>query len=232
MCRAVWSAFFEMPISDGDARRSKFPVCRGSQALATNRVYIGSVILIHGLAGGGETMSRHFAACFAIVGTLAFASGGAASAAQVNIPHINIPRPQVNIPHINIPRPQISVPTPHPSISKVITTARPPRMSVQSVNKIGLVGKVDVHVGGAFLYSPSRRIVPTFIPGIGDVPVDGAFTYSPSPRIVPTVTPGNGTVTISGSTLANPVSSTGGAYPTVETSSLRCRSNVGVSNCR
>jgi len=174
-------------------------------------------------------MSRHLAAYFAIVGTLAFASGGAASAGPVNIPQINIPRPQVNIPRINIPRQQISVPTPHPSISKVITIARPPRMSVQSINKNGLVGKVDVQIGGAFPYSPSRRIVPTLIPGIGDVPVDGAFPYSP--RIVPSVTPGNGTVSTSGSTLANPVSSTAGAYPTVETASFRCRSKGGVSNC-
>ena len=59
-------------------------------------------------------MSRHLAACFAIVGTLAFASAGAASAGQVNIPNINIPRP-------NIPRPQISVPTPRLSSPKLIT---------------------------------------------------------------------------------------------------------------
>ena len=173
-------------------------------------------------------MSRRLAAYFAIVGTLAFASGGAASAGPVNIPRINIPRPQVNIPRINIPRPQISVPTPHPSISKVITIARPPRTSVQSINKNGLVGKVGVQTGGALPYSPSRRIFPTFIPGIGDVPTDGAFTYSPSPRIVPTVTPGNGTVSTSGSTLANPVSSTGGDS---FTPSFRCRAKGGVSNC-
>jgi len=66
-------------------------------------------------------MSRHLAAYFAIVGTLAFASGGAADAGQVNIPHINIPRPQVNIPHINISRPQISVPTPRLSSPNLTT---------------------------------------------------------------------------------------------------------------
>ena len=58
-------------------------------------------------------MSRNPTAYFAIVGTLAFALPGAASAGQLNIPHINI----------NLPRPQISVPTPHPSIS-------PPRINV------------------------------------------------------------------------------------------------------
>ena len=54
-------------------------------------------------------MSRRLAAYFAIVGTLAFALPGAASAGQVNIPQI--PRPQANIPHSNISPPRISVPT-------------------------------------------------------------------------------------------------------------------------
>jgi hypothetical protein len=48
-------------------------------------------------------MSRHFAAYFAIVGTLAFAPGGAANAGPFNMPHFNLLRPQ---PHFNMPRPQ------------------------------------------------------------------------------------------------------------------------------
>ena len=55
-------------------------------------------------------MSRHFAAYFAIVGTLAFAPGGAANAGPPNRPLFNMLRPQ---PHFNILRPQISMPTPH-----------------------------------------------------------------------------------------------------------------------
>ena len=55
-------------------------------------------------------MSRHFAAYFAIVGTLAFAPSGAANAGPFNMPHFNMLRPQ---PHFNIMRPQIRMPTPH-----------------------------------------------------------------------------------------------------------------------
>jgi hypothetical protein len=59
-------------------------------------------------------MSRHFAAYFAIVGTLAFAPGGAANAGQFNIPHFNIPRAfapaGAGQPHPYIPRPNFSVP--------------------------------------------------------------------------------------------------------------------------
>ena len=40
-------------------------------------------------------MSRHFAAYFAIVGTLAFAPGGAANAGQFNIPHSNSTCPRL-----------------------------------------------------------------------------------------------------------------------------------------
>jgi hypothetical protein len=56
-------------------------------------------------------MSRHLAAYFAIVGTLAFASGGAASAGPINIPQINIPRPQISVPtpHLSSPRPRLEV---------------------------------------------------------------------------------------------------------------------------
>ena len=55
-------------------------------------------------------MSRHFAAYFAIVGTLAFAPSGAANAGPFNMPHFNMLRPQ---PHFNMPQPHISMPTPH-----------------------------------------------------------------------------------------------------------------------
>ena len=74
-------------------------------------------------------MSRHFAAYFAIVGTLAFAPGGAANAGPFNMPHFNMLRPQ---PHFNMVRPQISMPTPH--LSKIPTphhgNSHPPAYSV------------------------------------------------------------------------------------------------------
>jgi hypothetical protein len=67
--------------------------------------------LKHRLAGGGETakektMSRHFAAYFAIVGTLAFAPSSAANAGPFNMPHFNMAQP-----HFNMLRPQIGMPT-------------------------------------------------------------------------------------------------------------------------
>jgi len=166
-------------------------------------------------------MSRHLAAYFAIVGTLAFASGGAASAGQVNIPQINIPRPQiniprpqVNIPQINISRPQISVPTPHSSISKVITTPKVVPLSVQSINK----------------FSKAHCLLCS-----GQQPIDGAFPppqgLGPIHDVVGATTPGNDAASSSGRSLANPVSSTGGANPRVETASFRCRSKGGVFNC-
>ena len=154
-------------------------------------------------------MSRHLAAYFAIVGTLAFASGGAASAGQVNIPQINIPRPQVNIPHINISRPQISVPTPHSSISKVITTPKVVPLSVQSINK----------------FSKAHCLLCS-----GQQPIDGAFPppqgLGPIHDVVGATTPGNDAASSSGRSLANPVSSTSGANPRVETASFRCRSKA------
>jgi hypothetical protein len=64
-------------------------------------------------------MSRHFAAYFAIVGTLAFAPSGAANAGPFNMPHFNMLRPQPHFnmlrpqPHFNMLRPQISMPTSH-----------------------------------------------------------------------------------------------------------------------
>ena len=153
-------------------------------------------------------MSRHLAAYFAIVGTLAFASGGAASAGQVNIPQINIPRPQiniprpqVNIPRINIPRPEISVPTPHLTVSKITTpnlvlVPKVATKATKSNNNLANVTRTS--------FGTMRRVVE---------PIRATDTISPS-----------------GGTVANPVSNTGGAYPTAET--FRCRSKDGASNCR
>jgi hypothetical protein len=141
-------------------------------------------------------MSRNSTAYFAIVGTLAFALPGAASAGQINIPHINIPRPQVNIPQINIPRPQISVPTPHPSVPT-------PRLSVPTPNSS--ISKVTITTTSLALKK-------------------GAQGGQVIRRAINTLTPGSGTGSSPGSASAMPVSSTGGSYPTVETASFRCRS--------
>jgi hypothetical protein len=73
-----------------------------------------------------KTMSRHFAAYFAIVGTLAFAPGGAANAGPFNMPHFNMAQPHFNMlrpqPHFNMLRPQIG-PTPH------LSNMPPPHLS-------------------------------------------------------------------------------------------------------
>jgi hypothetical protein len=53
-------------------------------------------------------MSRHFAAYFAIVGTLAFAPNGAANAGPFNMPHFNMLRPQISMPHPSFPKVTIS----------------------------------------------------------------------------------------------------------------------------
>jgi hypothetical protein len=78
-------------------------------------------------------MSRHFAAYFAIVGTLAFAPGGAANAGPFNIPHFNILRPQISMPmpHLsNMRMPHLSnMPTPYLSHSHTGT----PRKGERSV---------------------------------------------------------------------------------------------------
>jgi len=153
-------------------------------------------------------MSRHLAAYFAIVGTLVFASGGAASAGPVNIPQINIPRPQVNIPHINVPRPNISLPTPHLSVPKITTPnlVRVPKVTTpatKSSNNLADVTRTSLRKKKSNESETIRRFVE---------PIRGTDTVSTS-----------------GSTVANPVSNTGGAYPTSET--FRCHSKGGVSNC-
>jgi hypothetical protein len=211
MCRDSLERFSTglrlMSISNGRARRCKFSVCHGSQALAPNGVYVGSVVLIlkigHGLAGGdgGKAMSRNPTAYLAIVGALAFAPPGAASAGQVNIPHINIARPQISVPtphpsvptpHLSIPRPQISVPTPRLSSPKLTT------------HDLVYFPKLTPHGNAA---GPSKWQMRD-----------------------KTVTLGNPTASSPGSASAMPVSNTGG-YPTVETPSFRCRSKGGISNC-
>ena len=134
-------------------------------------------------------MSRHLAAYFAIVGTLAFASGGAASAGPANIPQVNIPRPE------------ISVPTPHLTVSKITTpnlvlVPKVATKATKSNNNLANVTRTS--------FGTMRRVVE---------PIRATDTISPS-----------------GGTVANPVSNTGGAYPTAET--FRCRSKDGASNCR
>jgi hypothetical protein len=93
-------------------------------------------------------MSRHFAAYFAIVGTLAFAPSGAANAGPFNMPHFNMLRPQPHFnmlrpqPHFNMLRPQISMPPlhlsnmppPHLTNQKFLRDAALPRPTGQSVN--------------------------------------------------------------------------------------------------
>jgi hypothetical protein len=197
-----------MPIPDGRARRSKFSVCRGSQALATNRVYIGSVILILenrplGWRAEVKTMSRHLAAYFAIVGTLAFASGGAASAGQFNIPHINIPRPQISIPtpHPSVPTPHLSIPRSHISVT--------PHLSVSKLS----VSKVEDHGRSGRRYERYES---------------RGFTDPQSVKGGDQTASGNTSATIYSNTNGNSLAG-GGGYSTV---SFRCRSKGGVSNCR
>src|SRR5262249_53419583 len=71
-------------------------------------------------------MSRHLAAYFAIVGTLAFASSSAASAGQLNIPQVNIPRPQFRVPtpHLSVSPPRNSVPTQTLSSARMISVGK------------------------------------------------------------------------------------------------------------
>jgi hypothetical protein len=125
-----------------------FPqLCRWSQTWPPIRVHGDSVILILETQAGGrrskrrrrKPMSRHFAAYFAIVGTLAFAPGGAVNAGPFNMPHFTMLRPQ---PHFNMLRPQISMPPlhlsnmppPHLTNQKFLRDAALPRPTGQSVN--------------------------------------------------------------------------------------------------
>jgi len=82
-------------------------------------------------------MSRHFAAYFAIVGTLAFALSGAANAGQFNMPHFNMLRPQ---PHFNMLRPQSInqvVHTQNQGPSKNIGPVKPADKALRSIPSLG-----------------------------------------------------------------------------------------------
>jgi hypothetical protein len=161
-------------------------------------------------------MSRHFAASFAIVGTLVLARAGAASAGGlVNLPHINIPRPQ-----ISIPTPHPSVPTPHLNIPQPQISVVTPRLSSPKLTTHNLVNfpKGTTHANNG---SGSNA---------------GGYRRS----FVRVLTQGSGTDSSSGSTSAMPVSNTGGSAgsPSYLTegkanasATFRCRSKGGVSNC-
>ena len=150
-------------------------------------------------------MSRHLAAYFAIVGTLAFA-GGAADAGQVNIPHINIPRPQISVPtpHLSISPPRISVPT------QTLSSAR--------MNRAGF-NPAGFSPGGG---GPP---IPNMVPAAKQF---RAFTSVGSAQASPSSSTGGGG--------GGPNTSSGGSgYSTAgqadSSPSFRCRSKGGKSNC-
>jgi hypothetical protein len=163
-------------------------------------------------------MSRHFAAYFAIVSTLAFAPGGAVNAGQLNIP--NIPPP-----HISAPTPHLSVPQPHISVP----TLRLSNPKLTAPNLVNFSKGTRPGNNGA--------LIPPKLLGIGTGLRPNAI--GPSKGIKPghekreirVLTQGSGTDSSSGSTSAMPVSNTGGAYLTGGTPSFRCRSEGGLSNC-
>jgi hypothetical protein len=101
-------------------------------------------------------MSRHFAAYFAIVGTLAFAPGGAANAGPFNMPHFNMAQP-----HFNMLRPQISMP--HPSFPKV-TTSNQPLVHIQ--NQVVHNNQKNKASGSPHKETPAERSIPSL--GGGD----------------------------------------------------------------
>ena len=160
-------------------------------------------------------MSRNSTAYFAIVGTLAFAFPGAASAGQVNIPHINIniPRPQISVPtpHPNIPTPHLSIPTSHLSISSPKLTTRNLMIRPKVTSPVGAPAPID----GAF--RP--------IPGLGLPQQGNTASGTGSASAMPVSNTGGGSYASSG----------GGGYSTVgkanASPSFRCRSKGGVSNC-
>jgi hypothetical protein len=164
-------------------------------------------------------MSRNSTAYFAIVGTLAFALPGAASAGQVNIPHINI-------------RPQISVPTPHPSVPT-------PRLSSPKLSTPNLVIRPQVTSGlKATTSNQSMGHMLNQAPGLG-LPQKGNTISGPGSASAMPVSNTGGDFTSSAGASA-PSSTSGspsysGGYSTAgkanTSPSLRCRSKGGVSNC-
>ena len=192
--------------------------------LVTSRVYIDSVILIlenRPRAGGRaevKTMSRHLAAYFAIVGTLAFA-GGAADAGQVNIPHINIPRPQ------------ISVPTPHQTIS-------PPRISVptQGLSNLRMISGGKGTAPSTQTLSTARiRSGPAKPKPVGVTAIPDQWGKNPPPGPTNSGNSSADTGTRVNGQYGGDGSYGGGGYSTAgkaDTSpSFRCRSKGGKSNC-
>ena len=186
-------------------------------------------------------MSRHFAAYFAIVSTLAFAPGGAVNAGQLNISHINIPPPHISAPapHLSVPQPHIGAPTLRLSSPKLTT----PNL----VSRPKLAAPVS---GWKATTSNQNWVSQNQAPGLGS-PIDGALNRGGPPPDFPLGT-------APGQTSAMPVSNTGGdsftssagassprstpgspsysgGYSTAGTAnaspSYRCRSKGG-ANCR
>ena len=163
-------------------------------------------------------MSRHFAAYFAIVSTLAFAPGGAVNAGQLNIP--NIPPP-----HISAPTPHLSVPQPHISVP----TLRLSSLKLTAPNLVNFSKGTRPGNNGA--------LIPPKLLGIGTglrpnaIGPPKGIKPGHEKREIRVLTQGSGTDSSSGSTSAMPVSNTGGAYLTGGTPSFRCRSKGGLSNC-
>jgi hypothetical protein len=191
-------------------------------------------------------MSRNLAAYFAIVGTLAFALPGAASAGQVNIPHINIniPRPQISVPtpHPNIPTPHLSIPTSHLSISSPKLTTRNLMIRPKVTSPVGAPAPIDGAVrpipglglpqqGNTASGTGSASAMPVSNTGGGSY--GGGGSGGGGLHNAPLDVAGGGATgqpmpqqqSAAGTTSANPVSMTGG------TPSYRCRSKGGASNC-
>jgi hypothetical protein len=169
-------------------------------------------------------MSRKRIAYFAIVGTLAFALPGAASAGQVNIPHINIPRPQISIPtpHPSVPMLRPSVPTPHLSSPKLTTP------NLVSFPKGITAGNNGLRASAAGVSKGGTRRDRSFpLPDKygGTLPENGTSSSPGSASAMPYSNTGGGSYTSSG----------GGGYSTVGKAngspSLRCRSKGDASNC-
>jgi hypothetical protein len=198
-------------------------------------------------------MSRNSTAYFAIVGTLAFALPGAASAGQVNIPHINlnIPRPQINIrPQISVPTTHPSVATPHFSISRAITFNQTSGSTSRKFNsQRPFLGNFSTHqpLGTSEAQVPSASPFATMTRAgstQGDVMTQPGGGQGQQPYGAITTLRGSGSGTQSGSTQGGAYTSTNGdaytstnsgGYSTVgkanASPSLRCRSKGGVSNC-
>jgi hypothetical protein len=94
-------------------------------------------------------MSRHFAAYFAIVGTLAFAPSGAANAGPFNMPHFNMAQPHFNMPHPSFPK---------------VTTSNQPLVHIQ--NQVVHNNQKNKASGSPHKEIPAERSIPSL--GGGD----------------------------------------------------------------